>query len=201
MFIYLMRHGETDWNKRTCFQGQTDVPLNDYGRKLAEITSEALKEVAFEAVFCSPLIRAVETAQIMLRDRPLTLIKDERLKEISFGVKEGSNIEEMRNNPQEPFYYLLREPENYVPPEGAESLPQLYSRSASFMQERILPLEKEYEIILIVAHGAMNRSIVNPIAGIPMSDFWNIKMPNCTVSLLSLQSGRFDVVEKAKIYY
>lgn len=201
MIIYLMRHGETDWNKKTCFQGQTDVPLNDYGRELARITSEALKDVDFQAVFCSPLSRAAETARIMLRDRQIPVFTDDRLKEISFGVKEGSNIERMRNDPEEPFYYLLNEPGNYVPPEGAESLPELYGRSAAFMRERILPLEKRYKTILIVAHGAMNRSIVNPIAGIPMSDFWNIKMPNCTVSILSLRDGRFHVEEKGRVYY
>ena len=201
MIIYLMRHGETDWNKKTCFQGQTDVPLNDYGRELARITSEALKDVDFQAVFCSPLSRAAETARIMLRDRQIPVFTDDRLKEISFGVKEGSDIERMRNDPAEPFYYLLNEPGNYVPPEGAESLPELYGRSAAFMRERILPLEKRYETILIVAHGAMNRSIVNPIAGIPMSDFWNIKMPNCTVSILSLRDGRFHVEEKGRVYY
>ena len=201
MIIYLMRHGETDWNKKTCFQGQTDVPLNDYGRELARITSEALKDVDFQAVFCSPLSRAAETARIMLRDRQIPVFTDDRLKEISFGVKEGSNIERMRNDPEEPFYYLLNEPGNYVPPEGAESLPELYGRSAAFMRERILPLEKRYKTILIVAHGAMNRSIVNPIAGIPMSDFWYIKMPNCTVSILSLRDGRFHVEEKGRVYY
>lgn len=219
MIIYLMRHGETDWNKRGCFQGQMDVPLNDYGRELAEITAEALKDVQFEAAFCSPLIRAVETANIMLKgqrtaeqphrcekqisqEKPkVPLITDERLKEINFGIKEGSNIAQMRSDPTEPLYYLLNDPKNYVPPEGAESLEEVYKRSASFMEEKIRPLEKQYETILIVAHGVMNRSIINPIAGIPMEDFWSVKMLNCTVAVLSLQDGKFQVVEKGRTYY
>lgn len=219
MIIYLMRHGETDWNKRGCFQGQMDVPLNDYGRELAQITAEALKDVKFEAAFCSPLMRAVETANIMLerqrtaeqpqrcekqisQEKPkVPLMTDERLKEINFGVKEGSNIAQMRSDPTEPLYYLLNDPKNYVPPEGAESLGEVYKRSASFMEERIRPLEKQYETILIVAHGVMNRSIINPIAGIPMEDFWTVKMLNCTVSVLSLQDGKFQVVEKGRTYY
>ena len=218
MIIYLMRHGETDWNKRGCFQGQVDVPLNDYVRELAEITARALKDVKFEAAFCSPLIRAVETATIMLNkqrteqlhrsknqipqeNKMVPLVTDERLKEINFGIKEGSNIAQMRSEPTEPLYYLLNDPQNYVPPEGAESLKEVYQRSASFMEERILPLEKQYETILIVAHGVMNRSIINPIAGIPMENFWEIKMLNCTVSVLSLQDGKFQVVEKGRTYY
>lgn len=211
MIIYLMRHGETDWNKRGCFQGQVDIPLNDYGRELARITSEALKDVKFEAAFCSPLLRAVETAMIMLdeqqmeqlrkRQKPVPVMMDERLKEFDFGVKDGSNIAQMRSDPTEPLYYLLNDPKHYVPPAGGETLEQLYKRSSSFMEERILPLEKQYETILIVAHGVMNRSIINPIAGIPMEDFWAIQMRNCTVSILSLQDGRFQVEEKGRIYY
>lgn len=210
MIIYLMRHGETDWNKRGCFQGQVDVPLNDYGRELTKITAEALKDVKFEAAFCSPLIRAVETANIMLKGQQteqlcgsakVPLVTDERLKEINFGIKDGSNIAQMRSDPTEPLYYLLNDPKNYVPPEGAESLEEVCKRSASFMEERILPLEKQYETILIVAHGVMNRSIINPIAGIPMEDFWEIKMLNCMVSVLSLQDGKFQVLEKGRTYY
>lgn len=208
MIIYLMRHGETDWNKRGCFQGQVDVPLNDYGRELARITSEALKDVQFEAAFCSPLLRAVETAEIMLEGRrvpnghrEIPLWMDERLKEFNFGAGEGSNIAQMRSDPTEPLYYLLNDPMNYVPPKGGETLEEIYKRSSSFMEERILPLEKQYETILIVAHGVMNRSIINPIAGIPTEDFWAIQMRNCTVSILSLVNGRFQVEDKGRIYY
>lgn len=210
MIIYLMRHGETDWNKRGCFQGQIDVPLNDYGRELARITSEALKDVKFEAAFCSPLIRAVETAEIMLegrevpegnRHRKVPLMIDDRLKEFDFGAGDGSNIAQMRSDPTESLYYLLNDPKHYVPPEGGETLEEVYKRSSSFMEERIRPLEQQYETILIVAHGVMNRSIINPIADIPVEDFWSIQMRNCTVSILSLQDGKFHVEEKGRIYY
>lgn len=208
MIIYLMRHGETDWNKKGCFQGQVDVPLNDYGRELARVTSEALKDVKFEAAFCSPLIRAVETAEIMLKGRrvpnghqKVPLMVDNRLKEFNFGAGEGSNIAQMRSDPTEPLYYLLNDPKRYVPPEGGETLEEVCKRSSSFMEERILPLEKQYETVLIVAHGVMNRSIINPIAGIPMENFWEIQMRNCTVSILSLVNGRFQVEEKGRIYY
>lgn len=221
MIIYLMRHGETDWNKRGCFQGQADVPLNDYGRELARITSEALKDVNFEAAFCSPLIRAVETAEIMLEGRQaprgqnqvpkgnsisqgkhrVPLMVDERLKEFNFGAGEGCHIAGMRSDPTQPLYYLLNDPKHYVPPEGGETLEEIYKRSSSFMEERILPLEKQYETILIVAHGVMNRSIINPIAGISVENFWEIQMRNCTVSILSLKDGKFQVEEKGRIYY
>ena len=65
MQIYLIRHGETDWNKANRIQGQVDIPLNDYGIRLAEETAEALKDVPFEAIFCSPYDRARKTADII----------------------------------------------------------------------------------------------------------------------------------------
>ena len=58
MKIYLMRHGETDYNKNKMIQGQCDIELNEYGRELARITAEGLKEVPFDVVYTSPLIRA-----------------------------------------------------------------------------------------------------------------------------------------------
>ena len=89
MKIYLMRHGETEWNVARRFQGTTDIPLNENGRRLAGLTARALKDVPFDAAFSSPLARAYETAQIMLGDRQVEILKDPRLIELSFGEYEG----------------------------------------------------------------------------------------------------------------
>ena len=70
MKIYLIRHGETEWNKECRLQGQTDIELNEYGRELAAITSEALKDIPFEIIFHSPLNRAEETARILKNPFP-----------------------------------------------------------------------------------------------------------------------------------
>ena len=64
MKIYLMRHGETEYNRVGRLQGQSDIPLNEFGIQLAEKTAEGLKSVSFDAVFSSPLQRALETARI-----------------------------------------------------------------------------------------------------------------------------------------
>ena len=85
MDIYLIRHGETDWNKTKRLQGVTDIPLNAYGIELAEKTAEGLKDVPFDRIYTSPLIRAKETAQIILGTRQIPLLEDPRIKEIGFG--------------------------------------------------------------------------------------------------------------------
>lgn len=201
MKIYLVRHGETDWNKMRRLQGQCDVQLNEYGISLAEKTADGLAGVPFDAAFSSPLCRAAETARIILGKRNTPLYLDDRLKEIGFGVMEAADYNLARQNKEHPVYKFFKTPVDYQPPEGGESFEQLYARSAEFLREKILPLEGKLETVLIVGHGAMNRSILNPLAGVPLEDFWRIAMPNCAVSLLSLESGRFIILEESRVYY
>lgn len=201
MKIYLVRHGETEWNKEYRLQGQADTQLNDYGRELAVITAEALKEIPFDVIYHSPLSRAAETAVILKRDRKIECIADERIKEMNFGTAEGCHILSIKKDPKDPMYNFLKHPGNYVPPENGESFEEVAVRSAAFMKEAILPLEKKYKNVLIVAHGAVNRTILNAIAGIPVSDFWNIRLKNCAVSIIDLTDGQLTLEQEGTIYY
>lgn len=201
MKIYLVRHGETDWNKVGKLQGQCDVPLNKYGISLAEKTAEGLAGVPFDAAFSSPLCRAADTARIILGKRNTPLCMDDRLKEIGFGVMEATDYILAKQDKEHPIYKFFKTPSDYQPPEGGESFEQLYARSAEFLREIILPLEGKLETVLIVGHGAMNRSLLNPLAGVPLEDFWRIGMPNCAVSLLSLENGRYTILEESRVYY
>lgn len=81
--LYIMRHGRTDWNERHKLQGRTDIPLNANGRQMAEKAREEYADVHFDVCYCSPLIRARETAEIVLRGRDIPIIPDERLVEMS----------------------------------------------------------------------------------------------------------------------
>ena len=71
MLIYLVRHGETDWNLAGRVQGQADNDLNETGREQARLTAKKLFGVTFDAAFCSTLIRAIHTAQIILGEQPV----------------------------------------------------------------------------------------------------------------------------------
>ena len=71
MKIYIMRHGETKWNKRSKLQGQVDIPLAPKGIEQAQMTAEGMKEIPFDHIFSSPLKRAYKTAQIVRMDRPI----------------------------------------------------------------------------------------------------------------------------------
>jgi len=204
MRLYLLRHGETPWNKAGRFQGQTDIQLNDSGRKLAVMTREGMGDIHFDKVFCSPLSRAVETAHLLLEGRyPLDQIQtDERIKEISFGANEGSSIIEAKENPAHPMHVLLWHPEEYQPKDGkGESIAMVAERAGDFVRKEILPLEGQCENVLIVAHGALNRAILVALGLKQIPDFWTVKYLNCCVTTLEIKQGQMSIVSEAEIFY
>lgn len=103
MKLYIIRHGETDWNKQRRLQGQSDTELNEYGIRLAQITGEALKDIRFDHIFSSPLKRAYRTAEIIRDGRTVPIVTDDRLKEIGFGINEGVSSELITAD----FHYFL----------------------------------------------------------------------------------------------
>lgn len=175
--LYIMRHGKTDWNVIHKLQGRTDIPLNDEGRKMAEIAGKEYRNVNFDLCYCSPLIRARETAEIVLQGRNIPILYDDRLKEMGFGIYEG--IENSFQIPDCPVNVLFQNPSQYVAVEGGESFEELFARTGSFLKEVITPALEENKDILIVGHGAMNSSIVCQVKGIPLDRFWETGIENC----------------------
>ena len=76
--LYIMRHGRTVWNMEHKLQGKTDVPLSEAGRPVVEQAAAACRDTHIDVCYCSPLIRAVETAEIVLRGREIPIITDVR---------------------------------------------------------------------------------------------------------------------------
>lgn len=199
MNLYILRHGETDWNKAMRMQGQVDIPLNDYGIELAEKTGDGLKDIVFDYVYTSPLIRAVETAKIVTGLDESKIIKDDRLKEISFGAYEGKYPDE---RPPE-FMDFFRRPDKYVPPENAESYKNLCDRTANFIEEVILPKAGEDINILISGHGAMNKSLLLYFKKLEIKDIWSGPFQkNCSVSFVKISSkDSWKFIYENKIFY
>lgn len=95
MEIYILRHGQTVWNKSRLLQGSRDIELCEEGRAVARERCDQLKEVDFDVIYSSPLKRAYETACIIRGDRDIPIIKDDRLREINFGENEGKSVIEL----------------------------------------------------------------------------------------------------------
>lgn len=180
--LYIMRHGRTDWNARKKMQGRTDIPLNEEGRQMAIKAGEECKDVHFDICYCSPLIRARETAELVLGDREVPILTDERLVEMSFGEYEG--VENSFQIPDCPINTLFFEPEKYVSVGGSESFEELFARTGEFLKEVIYPGLKAGQDILIVGHGAMNSSIICQVRNLPIKDFWSAGIDNCKLMTL-----------------
>ena len=181
--LYIMRHGRTDWNDLHKMQGRTDIPLNDCGREMAEKAREEYKDVNFDICYCSPLSRARETAEILLKGRDIPIIYDERLMEMSFGIYEGTA--NSFKIPGCPINVLFQTPEKYtVPVEGGESFDELFARTGDFLRNTAEPLVNEGKDVLIIGHGAMNSSIICQVMGLPIEKFWSQGIENCKLMKL-----------------
>lgn len=202
MELFIVRHGETLWNKDRRLQGSTDIQLSENGRALAIRTGEALKSIHFDRIYSSPLLRAYDTACLIKGDRDIEVIKDERLREVCFGNLEGKNIDEMLANSHSHFRHFFDAPEKYVPDERGEALENLCERTADFMDKVIMPVADTMERIMIVGHGAMNKSIMCYIKKHEIDKFWSGGLQrNCNVIIARYLHGEFTVLDEEKIYY
>lgn len=201
MNVYILRHGETDWNKAMRMQGQVNIPLNEYGREIAHKTKEGLKDIHFDYVYSSPLDRAVETAKIITGYTDDKIITDDRIKEICFGIYEGKYPDE---RPAE-FSYFFKAPDKYIPPEGAESYEALCKRTSDFIENVLFPLaRKEPDAnVFISGHGAMNKSLLLYFKKAEIKDIWaGPFQKNCCVTLVNISPNKeWNIIFENKLYY
>ena len=201
MKIYMIRHGETNWNKERKLQGRSDIALNEYGKELAHITSEAMKDIPFDVVYSSPLIRAKETAEILTKNRNLEIQTNDLLVEMSFGEGEGASLPQIHAHPEMNLHNFIHNPGSYTPPVGGETFEELYERCKVFMENFVLPAENKYDTMLIVGHGALIRGLIHYINHRPTEDFWCITHKNCSVTIADCTNQKLTLLEEAKIYY
>ena len=175
--LYIIRHGKTDWNLRHKLQGRTDIPLNEQGIKMAREAGEQYKDVHFDVCYVSPLIRARETAKLLLEGRDVPIITDDRLAEMGFGIYEGE--EGVFNKPECPVRELFFNPAGYKAVGGAESIEELYDRTGDFLEKVAYPLVKEGKDVLIVGHGAMNSAIICQVLNKSVDQLWEVGLENC----------------------
>lgn len=147
MDIYLLRHGETDWNKKRLLQGHTDTLLNEKGRQQVEETARKLADlgISMDAIVASPLKRAKESAQIAacVLDYPQEkIVVEELLIERGFGVGEGMLLAQMKE----------KYPRQDCP--GMESHAALVARAGLALQ-KITERFEDAQCILLAAHGAI----------------------------------------------
>lgn len=202
MRLYVMRHGETDWNAVKKIQGQADIPLNQKGIDLAKKTGEALERVPFDLVISSPLIRAMQTAECVVRDRKIPILTDPRIMEINFGEMEGAqSSSDTKPEYARRLWNFFHDPAHYEAPEGGESIPQICQRTGEFWDELISCKEYQDKTILITLHGCAMRALLQSMYG-KNEDFWHGKVPpNCCVNIIDVTDGHATFLEEDKVFY
>lgn len=175
MEIYLVRHGETEWNKRGLLCGRTDIPLNEKGIRQAQALIEEVKKAEIELILTSPLQRAVHTAEIISQSE-IQVIREPLLMEQDFGLLEGhimldEECLKYRNN----FFYPF--------PEG-ESVAMVAHRALNLL-ERIKADYREKKILL-VSHGAFCRAFHSCLERIQNEKYYHILFENCRMNRYEL---------------
>jgi broad specificity phosphatase PhoE len=176
--LYLLRHGETIWNRAKRLQGQKDTPLTLKGARQAEAMGHALaRELAGTPAamfYASPLGRTRQTAAIVadqIAHDPEAILHDDRLMEVTFGIWDGLNIEELRADHHDAWQNRLKDRWRFVPP-GGESYQMVGERVGAF----IAALPAAHPIV-IVAHGAHNRVFRGLWRGMQPEDFLALDEP------------------------
>ena len=203
MRLYIMRHGETDWNKARRLQGQADIPLNEVGRSIARQTAAGMKDITLDAVYSSPLIRAKETAQIVIGKREVPLLEDDRLREMSFGPYEGlCCAADNWEIPDPEFENFFHAPDRYIPPEGGDAFTDVLKRVSDFTAELSGNARYSGSNILIVCHGVVVGSFLSIIKKRTIAGFWDDKVQkNCAVNVVDVLDADLQLAAEGVIYY
>lgn len=170
MRLYILRHGQTEWNVLRRLQGQSDIPLNGNGISQARERAAFFVDRHLNVVYSSPLQRARLTAELVTEGLDIPIINDDRLKEMCFGVDEG-HIPGDRTPGSELFF---DDPGAYIPSPGAESIDELRARVTSFTEEILIPLSLEHPDynVLISGHGALDKMFWLVLNGRENSELW-----------------------------
>ena len=189
--LLLVRHGETNWNKESRFQGIRDIPLNDNGREQGRKAAEFLQGIPLDFAVSSSMLRPKETAEIILQQHPqVELTTTSELMEICHGLWEGKLEAEIEAD----FPGLLQQwkdaPETVQMPEG-ENLQQVWDRAIAAWQKIVQDYNNGDRPLtgLVVAHDAINKVIICYLLGLKPDNFWNIKQGNGAVSVIDYPQG------------
>ena len=181
MKFYLVRHGETDWNRLGRFQGQSDTDLNARGLAQAEDTARAAREWNLTAIYSSPLSRTMQVAEALTRQTGLPVAIREGLKEMALGELEGIQGEAMRAGWPEVYDTWRDYPAEIVMP-GGESLAGLQGRA----WEVVRKLERAHspaDSLALISHNFAIRAICARLLGMPLANFHRMHLSLGSVSL------------------
>lgn len=196
MKCYLVRHGQTSWNETHQFQGWKDVELSNVGVNQAYKISTYFKDIHYDHLYSSDLVRALKTAQIIQTKHESTMTITRGLRELDVGDFEGLTLDEIKEaNPET----------NIVNMDDLWSLPRKLGESINQFQTRVI---KEFEIILskskgkdivVVTHGGVIRVLLCYILKCEMNESNYSKIDNGSITILDVPENKDIKILKQNI--
>lgn len=168
--LVLTRHGQTVWHRENRYAGVSDVDLTDVGRRQAESLAEWVRASPPDAIVCSPVRRALETAQPSAAVLGLAPVVMEGLREVSFGVAEGRTLAELEHDSDGPdMVRRFRSDPVAHPFPGADAPAAAAERGAGALRE--VATSYAGQTVLVVAHNTLLRLALCSLLGIDVSRY------------------------------
>ena len=177
--LYLIRHGETDYNNALRFQGQTDIPLNQKGIEQAEKAADFFRDIPLQAIYTSTLIRAKTTAEIIAGVKGMVVQETDALREMSFGIWENMNSKDIQKKYAKEWKDFFASPARTTIPQG-ESMLDVQKRAYPTVQE-ILDRYPEGDVAF-VAHGGIIRVLMCTMLGLDLNRAWHLHVGNASIT-------------------
>ncbi len=195
--IILARHGETEWNVEEVFRGSIDIELNETGIKQAGLLAEYLSDVKIQAIYSSPLKRALRTAEMIANYHRLKVEIASGLIDLDYGQWQGLPHQEVKDKYKELYTKWINSPDQITMPDG-ESLNDVRQRAIAVVDEVIAKYEGT---VALVSHRVVNKVLVCALLGLDNSHFWNIRQDTCGITTFTYENERFILTEHNNTSY
>ena len=186
--VYLVRHGQTAWNAELIFRGRRDIELNERGHREAQAIAQALRNRDLDAIYTSPLTRAVETARPLGAFLHHEITPVQGLTDINYGDWEGVPYSEIKTRYPDLWATWEKEPDLVRFPHG-ETLDEVRERSYGVLRD--LREKHRDESILIVSHRVVNKVLLCAMLGLSNAHFWNVKQDTGCINVIEYTGQGF----------
>ena len=195
--LWLVRHGETDWNRALRFQGHLDAPLNALGLQQAQRLARHWAAQPAHPMVCSDLLRTRQTAQ-PLSAHWQTLAEPESLwREQDFGVIDGLTLDEVRERHPEVVAGWQRHDPDFAP-EGGESRRQFHARVLRAVQHLVARCQRQgWTTAVVVSHGGVLDMVYRSATGQPLAGPRECAIPNAGLNRVRTDGQRFEILDWA----
>lgn len=190
MKLYVVRHGETDYNRSKAYYGALDVELNSEGRLQSEALGDFFRDIPIDHIISSNLKRSIETADMIAKDQSIKRSTDDRLAEQNLGIFEGLTYQELETCYPEEFKHWNDHWDKEAPPKG-ECFLDVYDRVRSFVKD----MRRMNGNLLIVGHMGTLRHLFSILLDMKPTDFWCFTFEQGCYSQLDLEDG-YAIVRK-----